>query len=395
VDAAGVSTSLGAIAGTGLVNFADNRVSGGNQIVIVNGAQGYVYDTSGAGYAQITDPDFYAADVVDFLDNYLIFNRTGTGDVFWSDLVSATSYNALSIATKESQTDNVRTIKVNHGLIHVFGLKSMETWAPTGDSLNPFLRIEGASFGVGAASKLGRCTVNDRMFFLGHDGKTYQLAGYVPQRVSTHAIEQDMASEDLTTCFMWGYTEKGHDFVVVSFPTGKTWVYDAVLGAKLGSEFGWHRRKSYGIDKWRANCYARCYGKHLVGDYLTGKIWYLDEAAYTEGTAPLIAERKTQIGHANQNDVVWNDLELVMDTGNGAISGQGADPMVEFSYSDNFGRTWENFRAESLGKTGEYGKRIRFTGLGSSRNRQGWVRVSDPVKRDLIACTADLESQDA
>lgn len=395
VDAAGGSTDLGAIAGTGLVCMADNRVAGGNQIVIVNGAQGYVYDTSGPGYAQITDPDFLAADVVDFLDNYLIFNRTGTADWFWSNLANASSYAALDIATKESQTDNLVTLKVNHGLVHLLGKRSMETHAHTGDPLNPFQRINGASFGIGAASKLGRCTVNDRFYWLGHDGKAYTLNGYVPQRISTHAIEQDMAAEDLTTCFMWGYSTRGHDFVVFTFPNGKTWVFDAVLAQTVGKDLAWHRRASNTMNKWRANCYAYCYGKHLVGDSVTGKIGYLDPATYTEYDGVWRAERKTAVGHNHQNDVVWNDIEPVLDTGHGTISGQGSDPVMEMSYSDDFGNTWQNFRQESLGKTGQYGKRVKFEGLGSGRNRQYWFRVADPVKRDFIACTADMETQDA
>jgi hypothetical protein len=67
-----------------------------------------------------------------------------------------------------------------------------------------------------------------------------------------------------------------------------------------------------------------------------------------------------------------------------------ADRKVQLSYSDDGARNWSNWRERSLGETGEYAKRVRFNRLGSFRNRVYRVRVSSPVKRDLLGAVVYL-----
>lgn len=67
-----------------------------------------------------------------------------------------------------------------------------------------------------------------------------------------------------------------------------------------------------------------------------------------------------------------------------------SDRKVFLCYSDDGGRNWSNWRERSLGETGEYNKRIRFNRLGSFRERIWRIRVSSPVKRDIIAASAQL-----
>jgi hypothetical protein len=67
-----------------------------------------------------------------------------------------------------------------------------------------------------------------------------------------------------------------------------------------------------------------------------------------------------------------------------------SDRKVFLCYSDDGGFTWSNWRERSLGEVGEYGKRIRFSRLGAFRSRIWRIRVSSPVKRDIIAASAQL-----
>ena len=63
--------------------------------------------------------------------------------------------------------------------------------------------------------------------------------------------------------------------------------------------------------------------------------------------------------------------------------GQGADPIVYLRWSDDGGHTWSNYHAKSIGKVGEYGKRVIWRRLGMStklRDRVYEVSGSDPVK---------------
>lgn len=60
------------------------------------------------------------------------------------------------------------------------------------------------------------------------------------------------------------------------------------------------------------------------------------------------------------------------------------DRKVFICYSNNGGRTWSNWRERSLGEIGEYEKRVKLNRLGKFRNRIFKIRVSSPIRRDLL-----------
>lgn len=66
------------------------------------------------------------------------------------------------------------------------------------------------------------------------------------------------------------------------------------------------------------------------------------------------------------------------------------DRQVFICYSDDGGHTWSNWRILSLGEQGDYKKRVRLNRLGRFRNRIFKVRVSSPIKRDLLGAVANV-----
>lgn len=67
-----------------------------------------------------------------------------------------------------------------------------------------------------------------------------------------------------------------------------------------------------------------------------------------------------------------------------------SDRKVFIQYSKDGGRTWGNWRERSLGEIGEYEKRIRLNRLGGVRNRIFRIRVSSPIRRDLLGAVGYL-----
>ncbi len=373
----GTSTSLGTIEGAGLVSMSEN----GYQVTVVNGPKGWTYNKDTATFAQITDVDFPGADTVDFIDQYTVFNIPDTDQWGISALGDSTSYDALDFVSAESTTGTVLAVVVLHREVWVFKTDGAEVWVNTGAPDFPFERINGATINRGAASKFSVAKLDNSLVWLGNDGIVYRASGYQPVRVSTRPIEQAIAAETLSTAFSLGYEKGGHAFYVLSFPNGKTWVYDASTGR-------WHRRKSFELNRWRANVHVFAYNKHLIGDFENGQLWELDNDTFTEGDDPLVSERKAQFIFDLGNYRRQASLELIFNTGHGLASGQGSDPLVDMAYSDNGGRNYKNFRQASIGRTGEYGRRVTFSGMGRSRQRNYWVRVSDPVRRDLMGAEA-------
>jgi len=370
----GTATSLGTVSGTGRVSMAQD----GTYVVLVNGALGWTYKPSTSTFAQITAGAFYAADTVAWVNQVFVFNRSGTGQFFWSGIADPTAYNALDFATAEAAPDNVLGVLADHGELWVFGSDSVEV-----RRFIPFSNLA-AVIQRGCASAYSFCAAANTVFWLGSDGVMYVSQGYNALRISTRPIEQALGSETLSSAFMFAYEDNGHAFICLTFPSGKTWVYDYVM--KM-----WHRRQSYNMTRWRANTYIRAYNKHLVGDINNGQLWEMRHDVYTEGSDPLIAERKTQFFSQNQDWIYGASLELVLNSGVGTTSGDGSSPVVEMRYSDDGGRNFSTWRWENFGRLGEYNARVFFSRLGRFRSRLFHIRISSPVRRDLIAATGDAD----
>ncbi len=70
---------------------------------------------------------------------------------------------------------------------------------------------------------------------------------------------------------------------------------------------------------------------------------------------------------------------------------QGADPQIMLSVSDDGGRTFGLLQKwRSMGKIGEYEKRLRWLKLGQFRERQIRLEVTDPVRRNIIGVYVDV-----
>jgi len=67
-----------------------------------------------------------------------------------------------------------------------------------------------------------------------------------------------------------------------------------------------------------------------------------------------------------------------------------SDPHLVIDWSDDHGRTWSNGRVLSMGKIGEYHKRVKAWRLGQARERVYRVTISDPVKRVILS--AELQA---
>lgn len=374
VSDAWVATEIGLVTGSGRVGMADN----GDQLVMVSGAAGWVYDKADSSFGLITDPDFTGAYTVAFLDQYGIFDGQN-GQFRISALADFQSFAALDFVTAESSPDPTLAVLVDHRELWIFGSSTVEIWQNTGNPDFPFERNSGVMIERGLGARYSTAKMDNSVYWVGEDGIVYAAQGYTPQRISTHPIEQDLKSSGFTDAFAFTYRDKGHWFYVLTVPGGKTWVFDAAT--KM-----WHRRKTYGLDRWRANAYAYAYGKHLIGDYESGTVFELLDDVYVDGDSPLVSERVTQAIHSEQNPIFGNTLELLFDTGHGSTDGSTpTSPVVEIAWSDDFGRNFGNYRQRSIGAAGQYRKRVLLHGLGRFENRLFHVRVSDAVKRDWIA----------
>jgi len=385
INAAGTATELGTInTSAGNVSMAVNRASP-QELCFVDGIEGWIYDTSG-GLVQITDGDFLAADTVTFQDGYFIFNEAGTSRFFISGIDDGKTYVATDTADAEGDPDSVVAVFSNHRELWVFGQETTEIFFNSGNLDFPFERISGAFVERGCAAPFSVAADDNTLFWLGDDFVVYRANGYTPQRVSTHAIEEDIRNfSDKSDAIAFFATISGHKFYHLTFPTGrKSYVYDISTGM-------WHERESFGQRHWRATVYAFAYGKHLVGDTFVGRVGELDMDTFTEYGAVMQGILTGPAVHNDRKRVFHRRFELDIESGVGDTTGAASDPQLWMDYSDDGGRTFSARKpTRAMGKIGAYQQRLRWNQLGQSRNRVYRVTVADAIKRSIIAAHLEL-----
>jgi len=383
VDSAGAETLIGSInTSIGSVSMAANRAAT-QEVCFVDGADGWTYDTSN-GLRVISDGDFAAADTVAFQDGYFIFNRSGTSQFFISGIDDGRSYDAADFADAERSPDNVIAVVSNHGELWVYGETTTEVYFNSGNADFPFERIQGATIERGIAAAFSIAAEDNTLFWLGDDLVIYRAAGYVPQRVSTHAIEEQLRlMSSVADAVAFFVTISGHKFYHIVFPTGrKAFVYDVATGL-------WHERESFGARHWRGASYVEAYGKHLVGDAFQGRIGELDMETFTEFGQTMQGILTSPPIHSDERRLFHRRVEVAIESGVGTTT--GGTPQAWLRYSDDGGRTWRARQpTRSMGKIGEYSQRLRWLRMGASRNRVYELTIADPVKRSIISAHLDI-----
>lgn len=386
VTTAGVGTLLGTIgSGVGVVSMASNGIL----VMIADGTGLWAVNVADSTVAALA----YAADDVDFIDGYFVFNESGSGRYRITGLYS-TVIDPLKFGTAEGSPDPLVGLIVDHREVWLFGRDTTEVAFNSGNADFPLERIQGAFIEYGCAAVRSIAKMDSSIFWLGANdrghGTVQRADGYQPKRISTHALEFAIASYiRIDDAIAYTYQQEGHSFYVLTFPSGNaTWVYDASTG--LWHERAWRNPVDASLNRHRAQCHMAFAGENLVGDWETGKIYRLDLDTYTDNGDPLPRIRACPHLSADLKWQFFNSLQVDMEAGVGLTTGQGSDPQAMLQWSDDGGSTWSNEMWAAIGKIGERRTRVRWRRLGKSRGRGFRVTVTDPVKVIMIGASADV-----
>jgi hypothetical protein len=401
ISSSGSYTARGAIAGTERVSMAHN---GDKLCIVVPGGKAYQYQASTTTLTEITDPDFRTADTVCFGWGYYIFTATA-GDVFFiSALNDPLTYNALDFGTAEISPDKIVSCHVSYDELYIFGSETIESFQNVGGSGFPFQRIQGASFEKGARSKYSPIQWEGSFYFVGggRNERTVILRSRGtdgPSTISTDAIAskiQEFSEAEISRSTSFTYSVTGSSFVGFNFRSvnipSRTFVYNVTASGQLRRPV-WHELQT-GVEEgaWRSETVDFVYDKLLVSDSIEGKVGYLDADVLEEYGETWVREKVTGPLALNGSQFFVRELELVSETGIGKLTGQGSDPQVMLSYSDDGARTFSSEYLRSLGKIGEYRHRSVWRRLGRCPSARVWkLRVTDPVKTNFIALEGRID----
>ena len=385
-----------------------------------------------------TDGAFSGANTVDIIDNYFVYNNPTTQQFGASDLLSPVSP-PLSFSLKDGAPDDLVALIVDHREVYLLGEISSEVWTDVGTVPFPFQRIPGTSTQHGIAAPFSVSRLGNSFAYVSRNNRgqaqIMQMQGYIPQRISTHAVENTLVNQYVGDAISWTYQLEGHEVFVVTFPSLElTWAYDITTQM-------WHKWLYTATDstyqRHRGNCCAVFQGLVIIGDYENGKLYELDKDNYTDDgqtirrlrRAPhLVTEFQRQYfdelqiqfqpgvgttGLSNYDQIVIPGFIYLGDTYTiesadsliiedaltyvlGSIVQQNqttTTPQAMLRWSNDGGSTWSNEHWTGIGQLGKYKNRAIWRRLGTARDRVFEVVVTDPVK--MVIISANLKVQGA
>lgn len=380
------ATSIGAINGSSRCVLETSTGS----IVIANDA-GKPYEYDGTTLTQGTDVDLPNAATVTYIRNRVVYDGDNS-DIVFADLSSPLVVNSANITSDDVKPDDTLAVKAFRDQLFAFSEKSIAPYYNSGVGNPPYSIIQNAVQEVGLGAIHSIDSNYRSLYFLGSDFIPYRIGGIQPEPIGNPSIGQAIQSypnkEDAYgVCFNFN----NEYFYMLTFPGSATWLF-------CENSASW-TNLSYGVDgdPHLILDYAYCYGKHLVSDRSSGNIYELDFDAFDDNGEVIVRQRDTikvsgKMFGAPGKEIFMHSLELIMETGTGIISGQGSDPVVMMSYSDDGGRTWSPEQWASFGQMGSftYSTNPRWFDLGSFFERQFRFKVTDPVKTVFISCNADI-----
>ena len=394
-------TDHGTITGTSDVSIASNGIN----IAIQDPNGSSYFFTPGTNTLALNNDgvflSFGQAKTVTFKDGFYVYT---TDAIFFSGSAKTTNdgktFNALDFADAEISPDMLIKGHNNHNQLYIFGETTTEVFRTVVTSGFPFKRIDQALMQKGCIAPNSVVDFDNGFLFMGGDVNEkpaiWKGLGSSFVKISTASVDQllhknDTATLQATRAFT--YAENGNYFAV--FTTGDdTFVYDAAT-SKLAQSPHWHQRQT-GIGDgseffpWRAAHGHQAFGRILVGDDRSGRVGELDLNTFTEygnkierliSTTPFI----------DKGDAIFSqEIELFMETGVG--DGTTPNPQIRMDYSDDGGRTYSSEITITMGKVGEFKKRIRWNRLGRIPNsRILRFKMTDPVSTNIYALYANAE----
>lgn len=362
----------------------------GNQLMITSGTTGYILDlTTNVLTSVVADVTFCG-----YVDGFFVALDATTSTLKISDLSNGLVWDPTQIQQRSAGADPWKSMLVSNRDIWLFGSLTTEVWYNAGTSPFPFaLNPSGfMEHGIGAAFSAAR--VGGIPTWLGQNDQgggvvLSAVNGYggPPKPISTEpvafAIQGYQAIDDAIGLT---YQDQGHDFYLANFQgAGATWGYDLKTDQ-------WHERLYWNstTGAWEAyrpvfHCYA--FGKHLVGDRITGTIFQMSITFATEVDGATTGVRRNRRAPHLASETKWiayPSIVIDLEQGIGLTNGQGSDPQAMLKWSDDGARTWGNELWRTAGKIGAYRTRLEWARCGASRDRVFDLTWSEPVPLRMV-----------
>lgn len=359
--------------------------SANNQIVIIDGTNGYHYNigTDTATFP-ITDEDFIdnASDIT-AQDDYFIVQHPDSITFAISNLSDGLTWNALDFASKTGTPDRLIALCSHKRKLYLLGSKSIEIWYNSGNVDFPFERYPDVFLTYGCAAKESVVAYGNYIMLLSKTARggysVIALQDYQPNPVSTFAIDYQISQmTSKSDAKAYCYVKDGHEFYELTFPTdGVTFTFNITTQT-------WTNRQSYiggSYTRFLGNCSCFCYDKNLIGDYRSGKIYTQSSSVYTENGTAIRRLFESPPVYIGGKRIFISRLMIELETN----VGTGKTFTVEKSIDD--GRSWTTLSTLTIGADNNF--RHYINGVGSARTFRFRISTTTDANFTILGFVAE------
>jgi hypothetical protein len=348
-----------------------------------------IYQVSGTTIGPLGEAALPRVNSVSSFDGYFMF--TSLDGRLWASDLNNTSVDPLSFTTCQADPDGLLRGFGYGSIFYAMGPNSIECYTDAGTSPFPLVRA-----GVIQVGLLSRWAVagfgsgwNSQPFFVASDSTVRRIDAYSSQIVSTKDVERDIKSivnkDDIV---MGQHVVGGHPIITITSPDF-TWEYNAGTGF-------WHERKSFNLERWRAEFPVLYDNRWLIADHNTSKLFEITEDVQTEDGDELSfwIESGPVKQFPDKVQAFTGYFDWTVGVGQESALGDIDDPTVSVSVSRDGGGNWHEIAERSLGQQGKYAQPIRVNRMAGTSSFHGLrVRcvVSSPVYRTFRGARMSAE----
>lgn len=369
-----------------------------DRLGIASGGNLYYWD--GTTLTQVVDPDLGTVIDMVWLGGYFVF--TDGTSIGVTDLTDPASVNPLKYGSSEFDPDPVKSVMKLRNELYALNRFTVQVFENVGGTGFPFELIPGALITRGIIGTHAVDVLAGALAFVGSGRNEQPSVWYAgngeTQKIATREIEVLLSSfteEQLADVVCETREHDGHAHFYIHLPT-ITAVYDLAASQATGEPVWFYLSSSVTADgAYNFRNFVFAYDRWFCGSTsATFQLGVVDESRTAQPGVPTVGwQFDTQLLYNEGRGFILHDLELV--TLGGRPSAVPAENFTDWQVAVQYtldGLTWSQKRFVSIGKAGEYLKRVQWRRLAAARGRN-WIGFRFSGQQQVPIGFARLEAR--
>lgn len=356
------------------VSFAVTKKAGVDVLAMANGGRIYVSENGGL-IVPIADTDApVTVTHVAILDSFLIANKVGSEQFYFSEVLDYTDWKPLNFASAEVRPDNIEALYTSGRNLFLLGRRSIERWYFDGTR---FRRYVGAEEESGIIAPNSTIHLNGTFIYLDDKRRVVTLSNSAINIISSPYDRIIQSFETVDDAYADLMVIGGQTFYVLAFPTeNRTLVYNVRIDN--WTEWGSWDSGSSEYNRFIGNSYAfsTIWGQHFVGDKgNNGLIHYFDPNVYQDNGQPI--RTLLESGFVDYNNLLRkSSLRMRFRLKRGTLEVGAAETQVSVKFRNDDEAEFGNEILVDMGQAGDSNFFVDLTQLGVYRARQWQISSS-------------------